>query len=100
MKNKKTFVFCGIANPDAFFATVGLAGANITGSKVYDDHHNYTAGDIEEIYRDAAQSGAEMILTTEKDYNKIGLPDSSPALELAFLAVSLEFVDGADRINS
>ena len=99
LKNKKTFVFCGIANPDAFLATVGLVGANITRSKVYDDHHNYTAGDIEEIYRDAAQSGAEMILTTEKDYNKIDLPDSYPALELAYLAVRLQFVEGADRIR-
>jgi tetraacyldisaccharide 4'-kinase len=99
LKNKKTFIFCGIANPDAFIATVGLVGANITGSRVYDDHHSYTAGDIEGIYRDAAQSGAEMILTTEKDYNKIGLPDGSPALELAYLAVRLQFVDGADRIR-
>ena len=99
LKNKKTFVFCGIANPDAFFATVGLAGANITGSKIYDDHHSYTAGDIEVIYRDAAQSGAEMILTTEKDYNKIDLPDSPSVLELAYLAVRLQFVEGADRIR-
>jgi tetraacyldisaccharide 4'-kinase len=98
-KRQIPLVFCGIANPDAFLATVGLAGANITGSKVYDDHHNYTAGDVEGIYRDAAQSEAEMILTTEKDYNKIGLPDSFPALELAYLAVRLQFVDGADRIR-
>ena len=91
--------FCGIANPEAFLATVGFVGANITGSKVYDDHHSYTAGDVEGIYRDAAQSGAEMILTTEKDYNKIGLPDSSSVLELAYLAVRLEFVYGADRIR-
>ncbi|MGA2069971.1 MAG: tetraacyldisaccharide 4'-kinase [Sedimentisphaerales bacterium] len=99
LKKKKTFVFCGIANPEAFLATVGLAGANITGSKVFGDHHNYTAGDVETIYRDAAQSGAEMILTTEKDYNKISLPDGPPALELAYLAVRLEFVDGQDRIR-
>ena len=99
LKNKKTFIFCGIANPDSFFATVGLVGANIAGSKIYDDHHSYTAGDVEGIYRDAAQSGAEMILTTEKDYNKIGLPDSPSVLELAYLAVRLQFVDGADRIR-
>ena len=99
LKNKKIYAFCGIANPDAFLATVGFVGANIAGSKVYDDHHNYTAGDVEEIYRDAAQSGAEMILTTEKDYNKVGLPDSPSVLELAYLAVRLQFVDGADRIR-
>jgi tetraacyldisaccharide 4'-kinase len=99
LKDKKVYAFCGIANPEAFLATVGLVGVNIAGSKIYDDHHSYTAGDIERIYRDAAQSGAEMILTTEKDYNKIGLPDSSTVLELAYLAVRLQFVDGADRIR-
>jgi tetraacyldisaccharide 4'-kinase len=99
LKDKKIYAFCGIANPEAFLATVGLVGANIAGSKVYDDHHNYTASDVEGIYRDAAQSGAEMILTTEKDYNKICLPDSSSVLELVYLAVRLQFVDGADRIR-
>ncbi len=99
LKNKKIYAFCGIANPQAFLATVGLAGATITGSKIYDDHHNYTAGDVEEIYRNAAKTGAEMILTTEKDYNKIGLPDGSTDLELAYLAVRLQFVDVADYIR-
>ena len=99
LKDKKIYAFCGIANPEAFLATVGLVGANIVRSKVYDDHHNYTASDVEGIYRDAAQSGAEMILTTEKDYNKIGLPDGPSVLELAYLAVRLQFVDGADRIR-
>ena len=99
LKDKKIYAFCGIANPDAFLATVGLVGANIAGSKVYDDHHSYTAGDVEGIYRDAAQSGAEMILTTEKDYNKIGLPDGPSVLELAYLAVRLQFVEGLDGIR-
>ena len=99
LKNKKIYAFCGIANPEAFLATVGLVGANIAGSKVYDDHHSYTAGDVEGIYRDAAQSGAEMILTTEKDYNKIGLPDGPSVLELAYLAVRLQFVEGLDGIR-
>jgi tetraacyldisaccharide 4'-kinase len=100
LKNEKIYAFCGIANPEAFLATLGLAGANIVGSKIYDDHYNYTANDVNDIYRDAAKSGARMILTTEKDYNKISQPASGAGeLILAYLAVRLQFVDGQDRIR-
>ncbi len=99
LKGKKIYVFCGIANPEAFLATVGLVGANIVGSKIYDDHYNYTVNDVNDIYRDAAKSGAQMMLTTEKDYNKVSQPASEEGdLVLAYLAVRLQFVDGADRI--
>jgi tetraacyldisaccharide 4'-kinase len=100
LKGKKIYAFCGIANPQAFLATVGVVGAVIVGSEIYDDHHNYTVNDINDIYRDAAKSGAQMILTTEKDYNKLSLPASGAGdLVLAYLSVRLQFVEGADRIR-
>ncbi len=100
LKGKKIYVFCGIANPEAFLATVELVGANIVGSKIYDDHYNYTVNDINDIYHDATKSDVLMILTTEKDYNKISQPASGEGeLVLAYLAVRLQFVDGADRIR-
>jgi tetraacyldisaccharide 4'-kinase len=100
LKGKKIYAFCGIANPEAFLATVGLVGANIVGSKIYDDHHNYTVNDVNDIYRDAAKLGAQIILTTEKDYNKISSPASGRSdLVLAYLAVRLQFVEGPDGIR-
>jgi tetraacyldisaccharide 4'-kinase len=99
LKDKKIYAFCGIANPQAFLATVGLIGGNIVGSSIYDDHHNYTVGDANDIYRDAAKSDARIILTTEKDYNKTSPPVSGgDELDLAYLAVRLQFVEGQDRI--
>ena len=100
LKDKKIYAFCGIANPEAFLATAGMVGAKIVGSKIYDDHHNYTVNDVNDIYRDAATSGAQMILTTEKDYNKLS-PRASGAgdLVLAYLAVRLQFTEGQDRIR-
>ncbi len=100
LKNKNIFAFCGIANPEAFLKTIGLIGANITGSKIYDDHHNYTWEDINEIYQDAAQCSAQIILTTEKDYNKISQPKSGTGdLFMAYLAVRMQFSEGEDRIK-
>jgi tetraacyldisaccharide 4'-kinase len=100
LRAKKVFAFCGIANPDAFLATLGRLGVNLVGSKIYDDHHTYTARDISEICRDAEQLGSELIITTEKDYDKITLPpDSRTDLILVYLAVKLKFVEGEDRIS-
>lgn len=100
LKGKKIYAFCGIANPEAFLATVGMVGADIAGSKIHDDHHNYTVNDINDIYSDAAKSGAQMILTTEKDYNKLSPPTSGGGdLVLSYLAVRLQFVEGQDRIR-
>jgi tetraacyldisaccharide 4'-kinase len=99
LRGRSVYVFCGIANPDAFFGTIGRLGVNLVGSKIYDDHHNYTAGDVSGIYADAARSGAELILATEKDYNKIGLPDNTSNLVLAYLAVKLRFISGQDQIT-
>jgi tetraacyldisaccharide 4'-kinase len=100
LKGRKIYVFCGIANPEAFFATTGLLGVNIVGSKVYNDHHNYTSDDAEEILAEAGKFGAEIILTTEKDYKKV--PAAAPGkgnYVFAYLAVRVQFVDGADRIR-
>ena len=100
LRAKNVFAFCGIANPDAFFATIDSLGVNLIGSKIYNDHHAYTAGDVNEICRDAGGLKADLILTTEKDYDKITLPpDSRTDLILVYLAVELRFIEGQDRIS-
>jgi tetraacyldisaccharide 4'-kinase len=96
LRSKRVFAFCGIANPDTFFVTITSLGANLVGSKIYDDHHKYTSADAAVIRREAARLEAETILTTEKDYNKI---TPLPGLILAYLAVEIHFVEGQDRIR-
>jgi tetraacyldisaccharide 4'-kinase len=100
LKGKKVFAFCGIANPDAFLSTISRLKANLAGSKIFDDHHDYTARDFSEICREAAQSGAEMILATEKDYNKITrFSANKGGLVLAYLAVRVQFISGEEQIT-
>jgi tetraacyldisaccharide 4'-kinase len=100
MRGKKVFAFCGIANPDAFFATIESLGVNLVGSKIYNDHHSYTAGDVNEICQEAGRLGADFILTTEKDFDKITLPpDSRANWILVYLAVELKFIEGRNRIS-
>ncbi|MHC4624960.1 MAG: tetraacyldisaccharide 4'-kinase [Planctomycetota bacterium] len=95
-KNKKVFAFCGIANPDAFLNTIKGLGAHLVGSGTYNDHHQYTRSDIAHICQQAGHLGAELVLSTEKDWAKITqffpLDQSMP---FAYLAIQLRFTRGA-----
>ncbi len=99
LKGRKVYAFCGIANPKSFLTTVGRAGVSLVGSKIYDDHHSYTSRDVGDILGEATRLGTEVILTTEKDYNKIAVPKDSPSeLVFAYLAVNMQFTQGEDGI--
>lgn len=66
------FVFCGIGNPDAFFADVDRWGNVIAGRAVYGDHHFYDPTDIRRLEDSAKRTGARAFLTTEKDAQNLG----------------------------
>jgi tetraacyldisaccharide 4'-kinase len=100
LRNRKIFAFCGIGNPQAFFDTVKGVGCDPAGSKVYDDHHHYTPGDVADICEEAERSKADLILTTEKDWTKIDARDAAKRnMPLAYLAVQIEFLAGQDRLE-
>ncbi len=97
LRGKKVFAFCGIGNPEAFLNTIKRLGAELVGSKTYNDHHNYTANDIAQISQQAERLKTDLILTTEKDRTKIIL--NSQQMPLAYLAVELKFIAGEDKIT-
>lgn len=66
------FVFCGIGNPEAFFADVNRWGNVIAGRAVYRDHHLYSAADLRRLEDSAKAAGARSFLTTEKDAQNLG----------------------------
>lgn len=66
------FVFCGIGNPEAFFADVNRWGNGIVGRAAYRDHHCYSAVDIRRLEDAAKAAGARSFLTTEKDVQNLG----------------------------
>jgi tetraacyldisaccharide 4'-kinase len=64
--------FCGIARPENFFTELGKAGAKVVGTRVFRDHHAYTATDIESLFRAGQAAGATAFVTTEKDAVNLG----------------------------
>ncbi|MBK9162992.1 MAG: tetraacyldisaccharide 4'-kinase [Acidobacteria bacterium] len=65
------FAFCGLGNPEHFFATLRRAGADVAGTKAFRDHHRYTKTDVEWFTASANAAGASALLTTAKDAVKL-----------------------------
>ena len=63
--------FCGIGNPESFFSLVRGAGYQLKDTSAFRDHYNYKQADIDRLVNQAAQNGAEAILTTAKDAVKL-----------------------------
>ena len=100
LKNKKVFVFCGIGNPQAFLNTVNRLGCDVVGSRLYNDHHHYTADDVIGIYEQAVHLKAELILTNQKDWTKIvWLGALREEMPFAYLAIELKFISGEDKLK-
>ncbi len=67
IKDKRVAAFCGIATPERFEETLGALGAVMVSSRRFLDHHAFTDEDLDEVLEQALASGAEAIVTTEKD---------------------------------
>jgi tetraacyldisaccharide 4'-kinase len=79
---RPAFAFAGIAKPGRFFGDLEKAGWKLTGRRSFGDHHHYSESEIEEIARAARSSGAEVILTTEKDMVRLGVRPQIVAVPL------------------
>jgi len=95
LERRKVFLFCGIANPAAFKRTVESTGAVVQGMRSFPDHHWYTRSDLEDVAGRAKESGADLVVTTEKDGVKIAGIEA--AHELFVLEIGVAFPDGEDR---
>ena len=65
--DRPAFAFAGIARPERFFHDLQEAGWQITGTRAFRDHHHYSAREVGDLVKAAHASGAQVILTTEKD---------------------------------
>jgi tetraacyldisaccharide 4'-kinase len=71
--NGKTAVlFSGIGDPESFTKTIQNLNIKILDLINFKDHKHYSKSDIERINNKYITTGADVIITTEKDFLKIG----------------------------
>lgn len=86
IKQLRVHPFAGIGMPEKFFKTVADMGAEIVMTSRFDDHHYYTAKDIERLRTESRLHQAQLV-TTEKDFMRLP-EDFKP--DVMTIPVSLE----------
>jgi tetraacyldisaccharide 4'-kinase len=93
LAGKRYFAFAGIGNPRGFGEQLRRAGGIEAGHRWFGDHWAYAPAEIEQIQADARSRGAEVVVTTEKDWVKVApllRPAEGPEFWRAELAIRFE----------
>ena len=98
LDGRPVLVLCGIANPASFARTVADTGARVTRVLAYPDHHPFTPSELDRAVSLAEGSGAECIVTTEKDAVRIP-PDHAIVNHLAALDIELRVTSGENALE-
>ncbi|MDR3631787.1 MAG: tetraacyldisaccharide 4'-kinase [Desulfocapsaceae bacterium] len=82
----RLFGFCGIAEPERFRKSLEDCGFILTGFLALRDHQDYSPDHINALFQTAEETGAEALITTEKDMVKLhklhGLTPAPPLFSL------------------
>jgi tetraacyldisaccharide 4'-kinase len=89
--------FCGLANPDTFWRTLDGLGLSIVYRWRFSDHHRYRPQELKRLAFRAAHSGADALVTTEKDATNLFDTASSiaGAMPIYWLKIAVEMENEA-----
>jgi tetraacyldisaccharide 4'-kinase len=95
LADRRVAAFCGIGNPEGFRRTLAPLCSSQGDLRVFPDHHDYSATDVDALAAWARDSAADLVLTTQKDLVKLRGLRLGPA-PLYALRIGLEIVAGQD----
>ncbi len=71
LKGQCILAVCGIGNPEAFVGTLHQLEPKAVELLAFPDHHRYSLTDLNDISSTVREVGADIIVTTEKDSQKL-----------------------------
>jgi len=104
LKGRRVAAFCGIATPESFFKFLTDYGAELVARERFPDHYRYVEEDFVKLAALAHRSGAECLITTEKDAVRIpyerawDCPVYYLRLEIDILRGAADFDEAVSRI--
>jgi len=104
LKGRRVAAFCGIATPESFFKFLTDYGADLVARERFPDHYRYAEADFVELAALAQRTGAECLITTEKDAVRIpherawDCPVYYLRLEIDILRGAADFDEAVSRI--
>jgi len=72
MRHQALVAFAGLARPEVFVATLQELGADLKAFRAFPDHHAYRRRDIQDLADAARALGAGALITTGKDWGRLG----------------------------
>ena len=99
LRARTVVALCGIGVPARFTHSLTKADIDITQLLHYPDHHAFTPDDVAEMLRTLKVSGADAIITTEKDEQRLrGVKHLLPDDLDVFVAVGSLHIEQADEL--
>ena len=71
LKGQRILAVCGIGTPEAFAGTLRRFEPKAVELLAFPDHHRYSSADINDISARACEVGVDVVVTTEKDSQKL-----------------------------
>ena len=90
IKDRPCLLFSGIANNKSFREAAEELGVKVVDHLEFKDHYRYKRADILWIQKRARESGTNLIITTEKDWVKLG-QDIQWDADLAVIGIRIKF---------
>jgi tetraacyldisaccharide 4'-kinase len=88
LKENSALALSAVGDHGGFMRTLNSAGLNVVEELVFRDHHDYTQEDVELTQKHLLKSGAEYVVTTEKDMVKLDQLDLS---RIEIYSIGIEF---------
>ena len=99
LDGRTAVLFSAIADNNGFRRSVEAVGVTVRAHLCFRDHHRFNDREIQEVLLRAAMLDAPLVVTTEKDYARLGSPEQWP-VALAVMGVEIEFMGGSARFGN
>ncbi|MGN6308305.1 MAG: tetraacyldisaccharide 4'-kinase [Xanthobacteraceae bacterium] len=94
LHGQRVLAFAGIGDPGRFFGTLRAHGIDVAAERTFPDHHRFTKDELWALRAEATRDGLALV-TTEKDFARLGGDPASLKDGITPLPVSLRFDDDA-----
>lgn len=98
LSGRPVALLSAIARPHRFVRTVQSLGAKVTHQAHFSDHHRFSAQELEAFFSQAQASGAQLVVTTEKDAVRLPKAAELP-MDVHCLFVEHRVVEGAPLLE-
>ena len=95
LAGRKVLAVAGIAEPESFFDGLRERGLNLVWTMIFPDHAGYDTATLNEITDRYRSTGADLVVTTEKDGVKLATIPHPLAEKILLCRLTLKLVDPA-----